>query len=103
MAALWGEVLGRMPIGRNDNFFDLGGHSLLATQLLSRLQTTFGVELPLRVLFESPTVASLALHVAGARTALLHDENLDDLLTQLEQLSDEEALAMRASGSEPYV
>jgi amino acid adenylation domain-containing protein len=103
MATLWGEVLGRMPIGRNDNFFDLGGHSLLATQLLSRLQTTFGVELPLRVLFESPTVASLTLHVADARTALLHDENLDDLLTQLEQLSDEEALAMRASGSEPYV
>jgi amino acid adenylation domain-containing protein len=107
MAALWGEVLGRMPIGRNDNFFDLGGHSLLATQLLSRLQTTFGVELPLRVLFESPTVASLTLHVADARTALLHDENLDDLLTQLEQLSDEEALALQiprpASGSEPYV
>ena len=104
MASLWSDVLGRMPIGRNDNFFDLGGHSLLATQLLSRLHTTFGVELPLRVLFESPTVASLTAHVADARAASLHDENLDDLLTQLEQLSDEEALAtMRASGSEPYV
>ncbi|HJQ41391.1 MAG TPA: amino acid adenylation domain-containing protein [Thermoanaerobaculia bacterium] len=97
MAALWSDVLGRLPIGRNENFFDLGGHSLLATQLLSRLESSFGVEVPLRVLFESPTVASLTLHVADARAALLHGENLDDLLTQLESLSDEEALAMRAS------
>ncbi|HYI11617.1 MAG TPA: amino acid adenylation domain-containing protein [Thermoanaerobaculia bacterium] len=100
MAGLWSEVLGRMQIGRNDNFFDLGGHSLLATQLLSRLQGAFGVELPLRVLFDSPTVASLAAHVAEARAANLEGENLEDLLAQLENLSDEEALALRASGSD---
>ena len=102
MTALWGEVLGRLPIGRNENFFDLGGHSLLATQLLSRVQGAFGIELPLRVLFESPTVASLAAHVADARAASLEGENLEDLLMELENLSDEEALAMR-EGSGTHV
>ncbi len=60
VAGIWSEVLGRPELGPEDNFFALGGHSLLATQVLSRLRTQFGVELPLRLLFETPTVASLA-------------------------------------------
>ena len=92
LAALWADLLGRRDIGRNDNFFDLGGHSLLAMQLLARLEKATGVEVPLRILFDAPTVATLARHVAGARAASLETENLDDLLAQLEGLSDEEAL-----------
>ncbi|MBW4477612.1 MAG: amino acid adenylation domain-containing protein [Tolypothrix brevis GSE-NOS-MK-07-07A] len=59
VADIWGQVLKQEHIGIHDNFFDLGGHSLLATQVISRLREAFKIELPLRSLFESPTVAQL--------------------------------------------
>ena len=67
LAEIWREVLVRGQIGVNDNFFDLGGHSLLATQAMTKLTQHFGVELPLRAIFESPTVAELAVAVEAAR------------------------------------
>ncbi|NMF64889.1 non-ribosomal peptide synthetase [Brasilonema octagenarum UFV-OR1] len=60
LAIIWSELLGLEQVSINDNFFDLGGHSLLLTQLIFRVRETFQVELPLRSLFEMPTVASLA-------------------------------------------
>ncbi|RKH11913.1 amino acid adenylation domain-containing protein, partial [Corallococcus sp. CA053C] len=63
IAAAWSEILGVERVGLHASFFELGGHSLLATQVLSRIRHGFGVELPLRVLFEQPTVAGLAEHV----------------------------------------
>ena len=60
LAAIWSEVLRADRIGATDNFFELGGHSLMATQVLSRVRGAFGVELALRVMFDSPTVAGLA-------------------------------------------
>ncbi|MBR8840561.1 MAG: amino acid adenylation domain-containing protein [Stigonema ocellatum SAG 48.90 = DSM 106950] len=59
VVGIWSQVLGREQVGIHDNFFDIGGHSLLATQVISRLRNAFMVELPLRSLFEDPTVASL--------------------------------------------
>ncbi|HET9225558.1 MAG TPA: amino acid adenylation domain-containing protein, partial [Thermoanaerobaculia bacterium] len=60
MADLWREVLGIEQVRLEDNFFDLGGHSLLATQLVSRVRAAFGIDLPLRRLFEKPTLGDLA-------------------------------------------
>jgi len=67
IAAIWAEVLGRDRISRDDNFFDLGGHSLLATQVISRLRRAFAVDLPLRSLFDSPSVAGLAREIDTAK------------------------------------
>jgi acyl transferase domain-containing protein/D-arabinose 1-dehydrogenase-like Zn-dependent alcohol dehydrogenase len=61
MAALWQELLGIEPVGIHDNFFELGGHSLLATQLLAKIRRTFRVDLPLRAIFEAPTISRLVL------------------------------------------
>ncbi|MBA3947501.1 MAG: amino acid adenylation domain-containing protein, partial [Herpetosiphonaceae bacterium] len=71
LANMWGEVLDRSPIGVTDNFFALGGHSLLATQLVQRLRTALKVEVPLRALFEHPTIAALAAHLALLHTLTL--------------------------------
>ncbi|MES1244340.1 MAG: amino acid adenylation domain-containing protein [Acidobacteriota bacterium] len=64
MAGLWQEVLGLDEVRLEDNFFTLGGHSLLATQLVSRIRTAFGIDLPLRRLFEKPTLGDLTAALA---------------------------------------
>ncbi len=63
LADLWAEVLGLEQVGIHDNFFDIGGHSLKATQVISRVRDVFSLELPIRCLFEFPTVADLSKRV----------------------------------------
>ena len=76
VASIWSAVLGLDRIGSADNFFDLGGHSLLATQVISRLCETTGLEIPLRALFESPTVAAMATRIETAQRAECRSENV---------------------------
>ncbi|MBB5912925.1 mycobactin peptide synthetase MbtE [Nocardia transvalensis] len=66
LAEVFGELFGRDRVGAGDSFFDLGGHSLLAARLLARVRAEFGVEIGVRVLFETPTVTGLAALVEAA-------------------------------------
>jgi pyochelin synthetase len=83
LVAIFSEVLGIEPIGIDDNFFERGGDSLLATQLLSRVRNRFQIELPLRNLFEKPTIVGLAeridvLLIAAQHMQSSHSNQLDD-------------------------
>ncbi len=64
LASIWAKVLHLKQVGIYDNFFELGGHSLLATQVMSRVRQAFQVEIPLQLLFENPTIATLAQAIA---------------------------------------
>ncbi|HEY6830471.1 MAG TPA: alpha/beta fold hydrolase, partial [Gemmatimonadaceae bacterium] len=65
LGAIWREVLNVERLSTDDNFFDLGGHSLLATRIVARIREELMCDLPLRAIFEHPTVASLARRIAG--------------------------------------
>ena len=82
VAEIWASLLGARQVGVHDSFFALGGHSLLATRLTSRLRETFRVDLSLRTVFETPTVAGQADRIrAGARS----DEAMDVLVDEVEE------------------
>lgn len=91
LARIWSEVLGVERLSIQDNFFDLGGHSLVAAQLISRARNTFSVDLPLRSLFETPTVAGLAKTIYEIQTAQTEDCEMAAMLAELNELSEEEA------------
>ncbi len=77
VAGIWQELLGLERIGRNDDFFELGGHSLLAMQLTARLQSSLWAEVPIRSVFEFPTLQDLAREVGVRRDARLADAIAD--------------------------
>ncbi|HWM91031.1 MAG TPA: amino acid adenylation domain-containing protein [Thermoanaerobaculia bacterium] len=89
LVGAWEEALGVDRVGVEDGFFDLGGHSLLATQMISWVRETFEVELPLRELFERPTVAALAVALKAARPDA---ERTAELLLEVSDLSEEEVV-----------
>ncbi|MEG4490504.1 amino acid adenylation domain-containing protein [Microcoleus sp. D3_18_C4] len=97
LAGIWAEILGVEKIGIHDNFFiDLGGHSLLATQIISAVRDTFGVDVPLRSFFESPTASEQAAALVENPAQRENVENTAQLLLSLAELSDEEVERMLA-------
>jgi amino acid adenylation domain-containing protein len=90
LAAIWREVLGVERVGVTDNFFELGGHSLLGTQVISRVRNAFQVELQLRTLFETPSVAGMAEAIAQFQPRVAEENEVDRMLAELEGLSEDE-------------
>jgi len=91
LGELWCKVLGLKQAGIHDNFFEMGGHSLLATQFMSRLSRAFAVDLPLRTLFEQPTIEELALAVTHELVRLAAPHDLAALLESTEGKSDQDS------------
>ncbi len=95
IAQIWCEVLKIDRVGVCDNFFDLGGQSLMATQIVSRIRSTLGTEIPLHVLFETtPTVEQTAAAIERYQLEQYAPEELERLLAELEAISEEELAAI---------
>jgi amino acid adenylation domain-containing protein len=99
LAETWAQTLGVDRVGRYDNFFDLGGHSLKVVDAVARIRDKLGVEVPLRLMFEQPTLSGLAEAVDRLRTesvpeadldALIGEEDVDAIIAALEELEREE-------------
>ncbi|UUL82304.1 non-ribosomal peptide synthetase [Sphingomonas qomolangmaensis] len=88
LAQIWQEVLQLPRVGIRDSFFDLGGHSLLATRVISRVRDEFGVELPVRQMFETPTIEALWLSLVELAFEGQEDQALADLLAEIEEMPD---------------
>jgi acyl carrier protein len=99
LADIVAKVLGLKRVGVLDNFFELGGHSMLATQVVSRVRQLYNLDLPLRSLFERPTVEGLSIALAKAYAEQTEGSELKEILSEIEQLPESEAAhALRGNG-----
>lgn len=102
LADIVARVLGLKRVGVLDNFFELGGHSMLATQVVSRVRQLYNLDLPLRSLFERPTVEGLSIALAKAYAEQAEGIQLKEILSEIEQLPESEvSQALRGDGQHP--
>ena len=99
IARIWAEVLSLDEVGIRDNFLELGGHSLAASRIISQLLRSFQLELPLKALFDCPTVAEMAELVVRHRAKMVGSEELQRMLGEVEAMSEESALKILAEQS----
>ncbi|HWP42126.1 MAG TPA: SDR family NAD(P)-dependent oxidoreductase, partial [Blastocatellia bacterium] len=97
LAEIWQEVLGIEQVGIYDNFFELGGHSLLGTRVISRVRKSFSIDLPIRLLFDAPTIAEFAETVIRRRAEQVDNALLREVLAGLDQMPEEEAQMLLAA------
>src|SRR5205823_7119206 len=90
LAGIWAQVLRLERVGVHDIFFELGGHSLLATQAIARVNQAFRVNLPVRSLFEAPTVALLADHMIANEARPGQTEKTAEILQRIKGMSAED-------------
>jgi aryl carrier-like protein len=100
LAAVWAEVLGVERVGVHDHFFELGGHSLLVMQVVARVRQSLGVDLPVRTLFESPTLEAAAAALVEIQLAQVSAEDLSGLILEITGLSEDQIAAMLAGTPE---
>jgi trans-aconitate methyltransferase len=93
LAAIWSDLLKVDSVSATDNFFWLGGHSLIVTRLMSSLRARLGVEVPLRILYDTPILAEQAARVDAIQAA-----ELEAMMADLETMSDDEARSALSAG-----
>jgi acyl carrier protein len=91
LAEIWAEVLAIHRVGIHDNFFDLGGHSLAASRVISRVIQSFKLDLPVKELFDAPTIARMAEIVKQNQAHRVDDAALEHMLRLMETMTEEEA------------
>jgi acyl carrier protein len=101
LARIWSGVLGVRVVGIHDDFFDLGGHSLAAMRVVSQVIQQFRLELPLQSLFHSATIDAMAAVIVAHQEKRLGENDLENLLGELEALSDEDVQQLLAAETNP--
>jgi amino acid adenylation domain-containing protein len=91
LLGIWSKVLGIDEVGIQDNFFELGGNSLKGTRVVSHIRDALFLDLPVRLVFENPTIAELALAVVQRKAEQAEHADIEQMLLELEMLTDKEA------------
>jgi acyl carrier protein len=102
LARIWMDILGISEVGVLDSFFDLGGHSLAATRVVTQIQDVFPLEVPLRTLFEAPTLAELAARLEDLGTAGGADvAGIAEVILEIQELPEGEVESLLAGEPAP--